>query len=63
MDIEKIKEIMKQKNITQYRLTQMTGLSTGHVSRLLSGKLKEPTLKSAQQIAKALDVTIDEIVK
>ena len=52
MDIEKIKEIMKQKNITQYRLTQMTGLSTGHVSRLLSGKLKEPTLNQHKRSQK-----------
>lgn len=61
MNILKIKDLMIKSNISQYKLAKLTGLSTGNISMLLSGKLKEPTLRTAKLIARALDVTIDEI--
>lgn len=62
MNIELIKNLMDKKNITQYRLSQIIGLSTGNVSMFLSGRLKKPTLKMAKLIANTLDVTIDDII-
>lgn len=58
----KIKEIRKQKRYSQQDMADMTGLSSNYISEIELGK-KEGRLNTYFQIAAALDVSIDELVK
>ncbi|CUP62470.1 conjugal transfer protein TrbA [Anaerostipes hadrus] len=62
MNIRKIKELMKEKNMSIYRLSKETGISDSLLGKILNGKVENPRIQTVKQIAKALSVTIDEIV-
>lgn len=52
-------ERMKQKRFTQVRLAQASGLSQGEISYYVRGR--EPRVRRAIQIAKALGTTVEQI--
>ena len=62
MNIRKIKDLMKEKNMSIYRLSKETGISDSLLGKILNGKVENPRIQTVKQIAKALNVTIDEIV-
>lgn len=62
MNTERIKELMQSKDMSIYRLSKETGISDSLHGKILSGKVKDPRISTVKQIAKALDVKIDEIV-
>ena len=62
MNIRKLKELMKEKNMSIYRLSKETGISDSLLLKILNGKVENPRIQTVKQIAKALSVTIDEIV-
>ena len=62
MNIEKIKEILKEKNLNIHKLSLITGISRGNLSQMMNGKYKRIELLTAIKIANALDVSLDEIV-
>lgn len=62
MNTRKIKDLMKEKNMSIYRLSKETGISDSLLGKILNGKVKNPRIQTVKQIAKALNVTIDEIV-
>ena len=62
MNTERIKELMQSKDMSIYRLSKETGISDSLLGKILSGKVKDPRTSTVKQIAKALDVKIDEIV-
>lgn len=62
MNIRKIKDLMKEKNMSIYRLSKETGISDSLLGKILNGKVENPRIQTVKQIAKALYVTIDEIV-
>ena len=62
MNIEKIKKIMEEKNITLYRLSKITDLNESNLGKIISGKTKDPRISHVKAIADALEVSIDEIV-
>ena len=62
MNTERIKELMQSKDMSIYRLSKETGISDSLLGKILSGKVKDPRISTVKQIAKALDVKIDEIV-
>ena len=62
MNIRKIKVLMKEKNMSIYRLSKETGISDSLLGKILNGKVENPRIQTVKQIAKALSVTIDEIV-
>lgn len=51
----------KLKKMTNETLAEATGLPVGTISRIASGRTKEPTLKTLRLIAKALDCTVDDL--
>lgn len=61
MNIRKIKDLMKEKNMSIYRLSKETGISDSLLGKILNGKVENPRIQTVKQIAKALNVTIDEI--
>ena len=62
MNIEKIKKIMEEKNITLYRLSKITDLNESNLGKIISGKTNDPRISYVKAIADALEVSIDEIV-
>lgn len=62
MNIEKIKKIMEEKNITLYRLSKITDLNESNLGKIISGKTKDPRISYVKAIADALEINIDEIV-
>lgn len=62
MNTRKIKDLMKEKNISIYRLSKETGISDSLLGKILNGKVENPRIQTVKQIAKALNVAIDEIV-
>ena len=62
MNTRKIKDLMKEKNMSIYRLSKETGISDSLLGKILNGKVENQRIQTVKQIAKALNVTIDEIV-
>ena len=56
----RIRELLKQKNITQYKLEQASGLYHNTVSCLLNCKYKSANIKTVFIIIQALNMTIIE---
>ena len=55
--------ILRDLGLKQADLARRMGASTAYVSQLCSGKIKEPTLTKAYEIADALGVSINEFVE
>ena len=62
MNVERIREIMKKRNITQYRLSKISGVNLGNLSLLLRNANCAPRISTVIAIAKALEVEITEII-
>lgn len=62
LNIKKIKDLMYTKKITMYRLAKICNVTKSRVIRVLNGITKNPHIDIVISIAKALEVTIDEIV-
>lgn len=57
----KIRELRKEKKLTQCALAEMAGLKQGSLSDIESGK-QSPSLCALIRIAKALGCTLDDLV-
>jgi transcriptional regulator with XRE-family HTH domain len=57
----KLKRILQEKGINQSKLARMTNLEICQVSNICNGKQKTIYLNTAKRIAKALNMTLDEI--
>ena len=62
MNTMKIIELMKERNITVYKLSKMINYDRTNLKKILSGEIKEPTISTVIAIADALELNIDEIV-
>ncbi len=60
--IERIKKIKSQKKITNDRLSELTGIPLGTLSKLLAGMNDSPKLSNVIAIADALGCSLDYIV-
>lgn len=56
-----IKEIRKKKNISQYKLSQMTDISRTYIRNLEKNKLCNPSINILLLIAEALEVNIKDL--
>jgi transcriptional regulator with XRE-family HTH domain len=57
-----LKEVREERNISLRRLSQITGMSPGHLSRIENGETM-PTILSIERIAIALRVKSNELYK
>jgi DNA-binding Xre family transcriptional regulator len=62
MNTMKIIELMKERNITVYKLSKMINYDRTNLKKILNEEIKEPTISTVIAIADALEVSIDEIV-
>ncbi|WP_239406487.1 helix-turn-helix transcriptional regulator [Erysipelatoclostridium sp. An15] len=63
MNVEILKNKMKEKNISIYRLSKITGLNDTGIGRIIGEKKKNPQIETIVKIAYALDLTNDEFIK
>ena len=56
----RIKELLKEKGVTQKELAKRMGISDGAVSQILGGQYS-PKLDTLQRIAQALEVDVAEL--
>ena len=56
----RIKEICAQKGVTQKALSEMVGVSTTSLSRIITSEQK-PSLDTLEKIASALSVEVSEL--
>ena len=60
---ENLKKLRKLRNLSQEELARKAGITYSTLIKLESGANKNPTIKTLQQLARALEVTLDELVK
>jgi len=58
-----IKKLRKKLGISQDKLSKLANISHNTVIKIESGGIKNPTIRTAQKIAKALGISIDELIK
>lgn len=59
-----IKEILKEKNITQKELAEMSGLDESQISRLSANRLGSINREQVTRVIKALEITdLNDIFK
>lgn len=56
-----LKEILKEKNMSQKTLASLSGLTEAAISKYVSGSRKM-SIESAKKVANALGMTIDELI-
>lgn len=60
--IEKIKQVMEERNISQYRLAIDAGIPHSSLSALLKGETKNPSMDMISKIGDALHATTDYLL-
>ena len=58
-----IKRLRQGKNISQDRLSKLADLSLNTIVNVEAGNNPNPTIETIEKIAKALGVSIDELLK
>ncbi len=56
----RVRELLKTKHMTQYKLEQATGLYHSTMSAILNNRVKASNFKSMALIIRALGITINE---
>ena len=59
--VYRLREIRKERGLTQEALSKAAQVNRVNIAKYESGKCA-PSLKSAEKIAKALSVTVDELI-
>lgn len=59
---ESIKKIRKTKDISQDRLSKLADVTYTTLAKIESGVNSNPTIKTLQKIAKALEVKVDDLL-
>ncbi|WP_248928176.1 helix-turn-helix domain-containing protein [Paenibacillus hamazuiensis] len=60
--VEKIKEVMKSKGLTQYKLAKNSKIPHSTMSTLLNGGIKSPTIELIAKIADTLEVPVSVLL-
>ena len=56
----RLKDYLKEKNLTAYKLSYLSGISSSVISDCLRGKVKEPTLSSIIHICEGLNIELKD---
>lgn len=56
----RVRELLKEKKMTQYKLAQATGLYHSTMTDILNCKYQTPNFRNVVLIIKALDVSMEE---
>ena len=59
---KRVAGLLAEKNMTQYRLEQNSGIQHGHMQWIMSGKSKTVTLSTVMMLANGFGLTIIEFL-
>ncbi len=59
---KRIKDLLKEKGITQYRLEKNSGILHGSMACIMNGRNKTVTLSTVYMLARGFDMTIIEFL-
>ena len=63
MNINILKTLMEEENISMYRLSKLSGIENKSIWNIVNNKRKDPQISTVVKIAKALDLTNDEFAE
>lgn len=58
----KIKKLREKLELSQEKLARLADVSNNTIINIESGKQRNPTIDTVKKIAKALDVSVEEII-
>jgi len=58
-----IKKLRQSKELSQDRLSKLADVSYNSIIKLETGGITNPTIETLQKIAKALGVSVDDLLK
>ncbi len=58
-----IKELRQKRKLSQEKLARLTDISLNTLTKIESGFTKRPSIQTIHKIAKALGVSLDELVE
>ncbi|NWF93912.1 MAG: helix-turn-helix transcriptional regulator [Syntrophaceae bacterium] len=58
-----IKKLRKQRGLSQDRLSKLADISHNTIIKIESGAIKSPTMDTAHKIAKALGISLDDLIR
>ncbi len=58
-----IKRLRKQRGLSQDKLSKLADISHNTIIKIESGAIQSPTMDTAHKIAKALSVSLDDLMK
>ncbi len=58
-----IKKLRKQRDLSQDKLSKLADISHNTIIKIESGAIQSPTMDTASKIAKALGVSLDDLMK
>lgn len=59
----RIRELRKKYNLTQAKLSEITGIEYRHIQRLESNKPSEAKISTLEKLAKAFKMSLSEFLK
>jgi len=60
---ENIKRFRQKRNLTQDKLARLADIPYTSITKIETGVIKKPSVQAVAKIAKALSVTVDELLK
>ena len=57
-----IKRLREAKGLSQEKLARLADVANNTLIKMESGENKNPTLETLKKVAKALDVTVDDLI-
>lgn len=59
---DKIKKLIKKKDMTQEELARKADIPYATLLKILNGTVENPTVKTMQKLAMALEVSVDDLL-
>lgn len=59
---DKIKKLIRNKDMTQEELARKADIPYATLLKILNGTVENPTVKTMQKLAMALEVSVDELL-
>lgn len=60
---ENLRKLRENKGLSQDRLAKLADVANNTIIKIEQGENKNPTLETLKKIAKALEISIDELIK
>jgi len=58
-----LRKLREAKKLSQERLARLADVANNTIVKIEAGKNKNPTLNTLKKIAKALEVSVDDLIK